>query len=264
MNNACPSCGAVYAVAAKDIGRKIKCKKCGSALMVADSGLVIDAPVPPPPPAAAVVEDDGGDFETGDEVVTARGKKGKKSRDRDDDRRGGGAGDILAKIGGIPTILFGLGVFLVIWFSFMEPIGNAAIDRASMSVQKIDNEKATKLKKVLPKGKKMSDLTADELKKFEEDSKKINEDYEKQAEAAREEAQDARIDNVRSKKFDKYGQMFGFMFLAFGCIGYLRSDQPLVLRIVAGVILAFMMMIVFATVGSGGCGSTRPPLPTGG
>ena len=38
MNNACPSCGAVYAVTAKDIGRKIKCKKCSSALRVDDTG----------------------------------------------------------------------------------------------------------------------------------------------------------------------------------------------------------------------------------
>ena len=42
MNNACPECGAVYAVAEKDIGRRIACKKCHSALVVADEGLVLD------------------------------------------------------------------------------------------------------------------------------------------------------------------------------------------------------------------------------
>ena len=33
------------------------------------------------------------------------------------------------------------------------------------------------------------------------------------------------MSNARSMWFDKYGQLFGFVFLAFGCIGYLRTEQ---------------------------------------
>lgn len=47
MNSACPTCGTEYAVTPADVGRKIGCAKCGTALTVADSGL-IPAPVPAP------------------------------------------------------------------------------------------------------------------------------------------------------------------------------------------------------------------------
>ena len=48
MNNNCPSCGALYNVASKDIGRRLKCKKCNSALTVTDAGLEMDDGGPPP------------------------------------------------------------------------------------------------------------------------------------------------------------------------------------------------------------------------
>ena len=67
---------------------------------------------------AAVVDD----FDTGgDEVVSTRGKKAKKFSGP----KGPGLGERIAQIGGIPTILFGIGTFLVIWFTFMTPIGEA-------------------------------------------------------------------------------------------------------------------------------------------
>src|SRR5438552_18664756 len=107
MNNACPTCGAVYAVAPKDIGRKIKCKKCNTALMVDDTGLVLDVPTaaavvaPPPPP--------GDDFATGDDATVAK-KKAKKYADRE----GGGpdCGALVARGGGVLSVLVGLGTVL--------------------------------------------------------------------------------------------------------------------------------------------------------
>src|SRR4029077_15955569 len=135
MNNACPTCGAVYAVTSKDIGRKLKCKKCSTALVVTDAGLVVDAPTataaPAAPVATAAVADD---FDTGDEVVSTKGKKAKKYSLGG----GGGGGEFLAKIGGIPTILFSVGIFLVLWFSFMAPISEAAILRASVAERKVE------------------------------------------------------------------------------------------------------------------------------
>src|SRR5262245_45392852 len=125
MNNACPSCGAVYAVSAKDIGRKIKCKKCSTSLRVDDTGLVVDATSaspPPPPPAqpavaAAVVDDDYDDED--------RPKKIKKPAPRSYDPN---APSFLTKIGGIPTVIFCVGLFLVLWFTFQSgPIAEAAV-----------------------------------------------------------------------------------------------------------------------------------------
>lgn len=257
MNNACPTCGAVYAVTAKDVGRKLKCKKCSTALAVTDAGLVVDGSAPVMP--AAVVDD----FDTGgDEVVSTRGKKAKKFSGP----KGPGLGERIAQIGGIPTILFGIGTFLVIWFTFMEPIGQAAITRAQANVGKLENERQAELKKLLPKGKKSElELEGDERKTYDDKAKKIREDYEKRIEDARESASTTEVDNTRSIWFDKYGQLFGFIFLAFGCIGYLRTEQPLVIRIVAAVVLGLMLLMIFS-LAVGGCGGSGPrlPVPRGG
>src|SRR5688572_25569716 len=53
VNNTCPTCGAVYNVAAKDIGRRIRCKKCATGLTVSDAGLELDEPMIPPVPTRA-------------------------------------------------------------------------------------------------------------------------------------------------------------------------------------------------------------------
>src|ERR1700688_316407 len=103
MNNACPSCGAVYAVTGRDIGRKLKCKKCSSALIVTDAGLVLDGPVASAPqstsrPVAVDMEDEDAD-EAEEVVIVSKGKKGKSRQGRG----GPGLGELLGKVGGIPT-----------------------------------------------------------------------------------------------------------------------------------------------------------------
>jgi predicted Zn finger-like uncharacterized protein len=151
MNNACPSCGAVYAVTAKDIGRKLKCKKCQSALIVADSGLEIDGPGGPPPslPAheesfASAVADDG-EGDDSEEVVTKKSKKGKKDKPprqpTDYKALAAQATAFSSKFGGISTLLFGFGVFLVIWFVFQSKIGEASAMSDAMYVHKLELEK---------------------------------------------------------------------------------------------------------------------------
>jgi predicted Zn finger-like uncharacterized protein len=262
MNNACPSCGAVYAVAAKDIGRKIKCKKCGAALIVSDAGLVLDGPAaaPPPPPAAeafvAVAESED-DYDADDEVVSTKSKNKKAKRDR----AGGGGPNLtgmLTKVGGLTTVLFSIGVFLVIWFTFMSKIGDAATLRAEAYSQKLEAEAEAKMK-ALTKGKAVP-TKEDELKKYVEDAKKIHDEYEPKMLEATEDAKTTRINNLRSIWFDRYGVMFGFILVAFGCIGFLRTEQPLVMRIVAGAILTLMMLVVFASFSSCG-GESTPRLP---
>jgi predicted Zn finger-like uncharacterized protein len=236
MNSACPTCGAVYAVTPKDVGRKLRCKKCKTALAVTDAGLVVDTPSASAPAVVATPVDD---FDTGGEVVATRGKKARR-----------------------PSGPPGLGTFLVIWFTFMEPIGQAANRRAEAGIEKLKLERDQKIKKLLPKGKKQDELNEDERKKFQEDSKKINDDYEKLMETAQEDAAETKISNQRSIWFDKYGQLFGFVFLAFGSIGYLRTEQPLVMKIVAAVVLGLMLLLIFS-LAVGGCGG-KTVLPTGG
>jgi predicted Zn finger-like uncharacterized protein len=238
MNNTCPSCGALYAVTGKDIGRKLKCKKCGSALTVTVAGLEMEEPVE----AVAEVTDENVEEAGSGEVLVVKGKKGKK--DKFSSRQGGRGVDIgeqLAKVGGLSTILFGFGVFLVIFFTFMTKIGEAGTDRAYAQVQKLELEKESK-KIALSKGKTLS--KKEEMDKLMEDQRKIDTDYSSKLADALEDASTTEVNNRRGVWSDRWGTMFGFIFMAFGCIGYLRGQEPLTLRIVAGVILSLMMIIV--------------------
>ena len=208
-----------------------KCKKCHTALAVTDAGLVVDTPTGSPSPVAAAADD----FDTGGEVVSPRARRPEQYSGPS----GPGMGEMLPKIGGIPTILFGLGTFLVIWFTFMEPIGQAATIRAeARHGQARSSSSKSEAQEAAPEGEEgLHELNEDERKKYDEEAKKINEEYEKRSRPPEEDAASTRISNIRSVWFDKYGQLFGFVLLAFGCIGYLRTEQPLVMRIVAAVVL---------------------------
>jgi predicted Zn finger-like uncharacterized protein len=253
MNNACPSCGAVYAVAAKDIGRKIKCKKCGTALVVEDDGLVVDPSKAPPAAVAAAVEDDTETFDTDDDEVGGRRRKGKKGQRDRQPGPGMDFGAVLAKAGGIPTILFTIGVALVIWYFFMPRIGQAAERKAAATPQRLEMDMANRLQAALPKGKESrAELNEEERKKYDDEAKKIDEDFKPKIREAKKEEAETRVDNTRDLKGERYGTMFGFLFMAFGCIGFLKTVQPLTVQIVAGVILTLMMIVVFIMIGAGG------------
>jgi hypothetical protein len=57
--------------------------------------------------------------------------------------------------------------------------------------------------------------------------------------------------------------MIGFFFLSFGCIGYLRTEQHMVVKIVAGAILTLMMLVVFAGVSCDKASDLGPDMPIG-
>ncbi|QJW98922.1 MJ0042-type zinc finger domain-containing protein [Frigoriglobus tundricola] len=252
MNTACPTCGAVYNVAAKDIGRKLKCKKCSTALKVTEDGLELDggtgASDPKPAPVPAAVEED----EEDEEDEAPRRKKTGKSYDRGPRPNPFAAiNGALTAVGGIPTLLFGFGVFLVIVFTSFPIIGTAGTERANANVEKLTNELKVKKDALAPKNKKPSDWSDADRKAVQEGAEKLDEEYSKRIKEAALSAESTKIDNRRDVWYEMYGLMFGFLFVAFGCIGYLRTEQPLVLKIVAAVILCFMMMMMFMKFG--GC-----------
>jgi hypothetical protein len=265
----------LYNVAEKDIGRKLKCKKCGTSLKVTSAGLEVDSggtgsapPVNETKPASAVAEDADVQEEDADEERASKKKKKEKDKDRDRDRdrdrdqgeRGPGFNPAAAlnAIGGISTLLFGFGVFLVIVFTAFPIIGAAGTDRAEAYVEKLIIERDMKIKEKEPK-KKQSEWSADDLKAFAEAKDKIDEDYRKQIAEAAVDAERTSIANRRDVWFERYGLMFGFIFVAFGSIGYLRTEQPLVLKIVAAVVLAFMMVTMFLAFGGSGGGGGKGP-----
>jgi predicted Zn finger-like uncharacterized protein len=240
MNNACPSCGAVYAVAPKDIGRTIRCKKCSAGLRVDDTGLVEDEA------AASENEADEG------------APRAKKRRFTAEDRAK--LAGVLDKIGGVPAALFGLGVFLTIWFFFQQTISapNGASDnsaKASAARVKLDmDQEVRKLEDGAPEQPEGDDAKAMEeyankKREFDKGALKKRKEIEKKYRPKLNDANDdyarTQISSAKGLWWDQYGLMFGFLFLSFGCVAYLRTDGNLVLRIVAGTILTLLFLVIF-------------------
>ncbi len=247
MNNACPSCGAIYAVFPKDIGRKIKCKKCATALRVDDSGLVVDDPGGPLPSTAD--DSDRDDSGTGKKKVRVSGG-------------GLGLGISLERIGGVPTLLFGLGTFLVLYFFFQSTLMLGSVSRADGGLERVNLELEQKLRKYRYEEVKLEDDLASKALQFDDyqkriedlkkEKKRLTRDYDPKLDEAKDNKTDASISAKRWAWFDTFGLMSGFILLAFGCIAYVRSDAHLLVRIVGGTILVVMMMAVFAKFS--GCG----------
>lgn len=240
MNNACPRCGAVYAVSTRDSGRRLKCKKCGIPLAVTDAGLVADSPAAAPPTPAFEEIDDLGSVQP--KVRWSRVK----------------SMDLIEAIGGVPTVLFGIGLFLVIVFYFMPRISEASVNRAKGRVERIELEATQKLRKEMKEPDEIEKLPPDAqqeyYKNLEKHRKEINKELKPRKEEAADDVAYAEIDRKRSEWWDRYGLMFGFLFLAYGCVGFIRGEQHLVVKIVGAAILVTMMIFVFGSMG--GCRAT--------
>lgn len=251
VNNMCPACGTIYNVAEKDIGRRLRCKKCNAGLKVTDLGLEPDSGSGPAPPESKSTPAAGD--ETADDTTPA-GKRNKPAR--------GFALDplaLLTPIGGVPGLLFCIGVFLVLFCTYMTVLGKASNERAAEAENKLKLERDIKIRKLLPKGKTdAAQLEGNDLTKYNEDRKKIEDEYVIPLKEANEDKQLTEIGNKRVKLYEGYGQLFGFILVAFSCLGFLLAQSALILRIVAAIILVAMVMGLFrlAVGASGGLGAT--------
>lgn len=250
MNNLCPACQALYNVAAKDVGRRIKCKKCGAALAVTDAGLVIDDG---PPPSRERKRDDSAASAPSDNPFAEVGDEPRppgRSRDRGRSPRPADAPavdllGIFRSLGGVPTVLFAFGAFLVIVFLFQPLIGVAAVQRAEGAVERLDLDWKAKERK-MRKDKKGED----EISKAREDFYKAQGKDDVDEGVAYE-----RVSAKRSRWWELYGLMFGFLFLMAGSVGYMTDGQSTVRRILGTVVLGSQMLIVFMVFAAGGgCG----------
>jgi hypothetical protein len=247
MNNVCPVCGALYNVAPKDVGRRLKCKKCSASLKVTDGGLEPDSNTAPPdeegPPDRD--HDDRRDDEPDGEP---RPRKKRKSVEREP------GPNPLVLLGGVPTILFCLGVFFVIVFISFPIIGRAASDRAAAYKERLENDREQEKLDLRPR-KPRNEWTEAERVRVDEETPKVEAKYARLIERAELDAKGTKLANVRDTWFEAYGLMFGFLLLSFGCVGYLRTEQPLVLKIVAGTILTLIVLVLLAKFA--GCGAPR-------
>jgi hypothetical protein len=228
MNSGCPSCGAVYVLATRHLGRRKKCKMCQTALVVTENGLKIDQSV-----AADPKFDDANAHDDGFVAKMRKAREHGRRLAAGFDSQG-----LLARIGGIPSLLFGIGIFLVVFTGFQEAIGRAKIERrvAQYSEAKVDHDKEIDTingNKDLRESDR-AERTKKETERWEKEEKSLKADQAASASA-----------NQRSGYVDKYVLMFGFLLIAFGCLGYLRAEFPVLLRVVAGVILTAMVLGLF-------------------
>jgi hypothetical protein len=226
----------LYNVAAKDVGRRLKCKKCSEALTVTEAGLVRD-----------------------DDEVPRGGPERQSPDDADDydpaPRRGRRRADPFAAVGGIPGLLFAVGILFVLFFTSLQVLATASNQRAAEYERKLALEEEVRVRKLLPKGKKdRSELDADAQKKYDEDKKKIEDEYAVPKKEAEEDKRATEIGNKRSRLYEGYGAMLGFMMVALGCLGFLRAQEAMLLRIVAGIILTGMVLGLFRLAMGAGAG----------
>ncbi|MFM8272220.1 MAG: MJ0042-type zinc finger domain-containing protein [Gemmata sp.] len=237
MNNTCPSCGALYNVAAKDIGRRLKCKKCSTALTVLQEGLVVDDGAAVPGASEA---------ETPDEPAS---KKKRAAGPRLNPL------ELLNPIGGVPGLLFGAGVVIVLFFTALQVLAAASNLRATEYERRLELDEKVDIRSKLPKGKNdPAELTGDEKTTFDAAKKKIEDEYAPRKRSAAEDRQYTEIGNKRSRLYEGYGATFGLMLVACGCLGFLLTERAMIMRVVAAVILVGMVLGLFKIALGAGAG----------
>ncbi len=238
MRNDCPSCNTVYAVTPQDVGKRIICKQCNAALVIADDGFRLDLSVP----ATASKSKSKADRE---EDAIDPPKKSKSSDETYASKKQAGreldmAKDFYWKHVDVPTILFGIGAFFILTFLFFPLIGKAKHERrvGALAEEKLDME--VEIRKLREKPGN------------EEKIKKIEEEWAKRLPVLEADIRYADISNQRAGYFDRYGMLFGFVVLMVGCLGMVRGETHLVKRIFGAAVLGLQMLLVFSNL-LGGC-----------
>ncbi len=236
MRNDCPSCQTVYAVTPQDIGKRIICKQCNAALVIAEDGFRLDLSVPAP----SVPKIDRGDDASDAEPRKKRKRDAEPAAPKVPGRELEMAKEFYFRYVDIPTILFGVGAFFILTFLFFPMIGKAKHERriGAMADEKLEMEQDIRRLR--------------EKSGNEEKIKKLEEDWTKRLPVLEAEAKSAEISNQRSGYFDKYGMLFGFVLLMIGSLGMVRADTHLVKRIFGATVLGLQMLLVFSNL-LGGC-----------
>ena len=236
MRNDCPSCNTVYAVTPQDVGKRIICKQCNAALVIAEDGFRLDPSVPPESKRKADREEDEGNIKppkksksTGESVEL------KISAGREIDL----VKEFYWKHVDVPTILFGIGAFFILTFLFFPLIGKAKHERrvGALAEEKLDMEIEVRKLREKPGN--------------EEKIKKIEEEWVKRQPVLEADIRYAEISNQRSGYSDRYGMLFGFVVLMVGSLGMVRGDTHLVKRIFGAAVLGFQMLLVFSNLLAG-------------
>jgi hypothetical protein len=257
MNNACPECAAIYAVAEKDIGRRIACKRCSTPLVVGEEGLKREEDVEPPKltpeeePASKSKDRDDDRERKRDRDDDSRDRPRSRSRGRNDDddrpaRRPESSapalGPLLAKlkgVGDVPTWLYGIGLFFVVYSFFSGRIDDAKVSSRQGYLEEKQTESTIADRE--DKNKNNGDLSEGRRKAQKETKEKV-------IDPATDSVAFARSGKLQAEWWNITFQMFGFIIISFGSLGFLSPKQPPLQRIVGGITL---LLVLFQVVGGG-------------
>lgn len=259
MNNACPGCGAVYAVAEKDIGRRIACKKCSASLIVAEDGLRYDeaTAASPPAPERDRGRDRDRDADDRGRDDDDRGARKRRDRDRDRDReetdedrearrarRAAATNEVMNKlksIGDVPTWLYAIGLVLTIYANYAGQIDTAKVAGREGNIKEEERDSIIEKRKILAaiEERKPPDATptSDEEKKMKE----IDKEWKNRKNVLDDRLAYAQASQQQGQWWNVMYKLFGFILLGFAAIGFLKPEQGPYKRILGGVTIALIL-----------------------
>jgi cell division septation protein DedD len=231
MMTTCPSCGIQLNLQTDHVGRRFRCKKCQAELLMQETGpclipLAVQArPSPPRPPEAVAV--------AVAPPSTAVGP-GNTADQADLNALLQGAGNFLRRLPDVPTWLFGAGILLIILFTFFPLIDEARIAH---------------LRSRLAAGElRLQRSTPELMKKGDDYWRKTNEKWDEQSRELQQSQDEAAFAAESALYWYRYGSLLGYMLLAAGSLGFLKSSQT-THRVVGGVVLVALVLIVFSSLG---------------
>ncbi len=214
MINLCPQrgCDATYDLDYSDVGRTIRCRKCGSQLEVEERGLRLVSPGDEPVLGT-------------EEAVPVRPVEPGRPRMSSPFQRPALTNAVTV----FSTVLFTLGALLVILFLFLPVIDQTAVTRQRALARTAEQREKDK-KSERPFG--------------------VDGDGEATATAKKRASLDGDPDEARlaaQRSFYGYsiGMLFGFLLLAGGSIGYLAPSQSTPRKVVGAVVISAQMVLVF-------------------
>lgn len=227
MNNTCPQpgCGAVYNVTPQHIGRRMNCKRCGTALMVTVDGIQFADALPAGGPLAAAAAQE-------DEALQQTPSQRLRSL-------GGGFAfpNIFAKLPDLPTWFFGAGAFIVIIFMFFPLIDQAKVTRRQGAITEGENRE----KRLEREHKEKKEPSA----KDEETRSKARENWKKERVTLEESVEAAQVSQQTAGYWYRWGMMFGFLLLAAAALSYLNPEQPTIRRVVGAIVIVAEVLLIF-------------------
>jgi hypothetical protein len=233
LNNACPSCGAVYSVQPQHVGRRLSCKKCGTALVVGEGGIRLANSEPAPeaglaeaPSTPSLAVDDrelsparlSGSRPTSSEPVWPR--------IADSIRRVMVALDL-------PTWIFGLGLLLVLPCFFLPLVDQARLagHRAALRVHE-------------DRGVQQEREWKDQKETDDAQRQRARDSWTKEKTRLEEQVKEATVGAARGLPAYYYGILIGCILLGLASLAYLRPTQSGIRRVVGAIVLLAQVLLV--------------------